>query len=64
MRSLPEVRALAGKADGAGTDPVQIAPDAPDLQRFADEAERVLRTGGRFRDTDLHQIIARLLLEG
>jgi len=59
--SLPEERALMGKADSRGIDPVQLDPYDLDIARYHQEAKRILDNGGRFENEDLHTIVARLV---
>lgn len=62
MISLPEERALAGKAEGLGIDPLSLSPDDEQLLRYRDQAIKVLERGAKFGNADLHQVVARLLL--
>lgn len=60
--SLPEERALAGKADAHGIEPVSLDIADDELHRFKEKAKVIVEQGGRFSTEDLHTIVARSLL--
>ena len=60
--SLPEERALAGKADPLGVEPIKLDPHTSDLARYRDRAQQVLDTGAKFTADDLHAILARIVV--
>ena len=60
--SLPEERALLGKAEGQGIEPVALNIDDDELSRFKEKARVILEQGGRFSTEDLNRIVARNIL--
>ena len=61
--SLPEERAVMGKTDRLGTEPISLDENEDSLRRWKEKARmRFFSQEGKFSQEDIHDLLARFVL--